>query len=123
MRISDWSSDVCSSDLNAAAGAVRKKDPAETAKRGLRFFAYATGELSQALAPYQSELVAELSRLGFVTNPLFATFDTLEGLISHFEKIELLRPSLEYDIDGVVYKVASIADQEDRKSTRLNSSH
>src|SRR3546814_684845 len=52
---------------NAAAGAVRKKDPAETAKRGLRFFAYATGELSQALAPYQSELVAELSRLGFVT--------------------------------------------------------
>src|SRR3546814_12854457 len=65
MRISDWSSDVCSSDL-----------------------------------------------LGFVTNPLFATFDTLEGLISHFEKIELLRPSLEYDIDGVVYKVASIADQE-----------
>src|SRR3546814_2368242 len=112
MRISDWSSDVCSSDLNAAAGAVRKKDPAETAKRGLRFFAYATGELSQALAPYQSELVAELSRLGFVTNPLFATFDTLEGLISHFEKIELLRPSLEYDIDGVVYKVASIADQE-----------
>src|SRR3546814_10206867 len=66
---------------NAAAGAVRKKDPAETAKRGLRFFAYATGELSQALAPYQSELVAELSRLGFVPNPLFATFDTLEGLI------------------------------------------
>src|SRR3546814_3885983 len=55
---------------NAAAGAVRKKDPAETAKRGLRFFAYATGEFRQALAPYQSELVAELSSLGFVTNPL-----------------------------------------------------
>src|SRR3546814_6581812 len=95
---------------NAAAGAVRKKDPAETAKRGLRFFAYATGELRQALAPYQSELVAELSRLGFVTNPLLATFDTLEGLISHFANIQLLPHSLEYDIDVVVLQVASIDD-------------
>src|SRR3546814_10482860 len=75
---------------NAAAGAVRKKDPAETAKRGLRFFAYATGELSQALAPYQSELVAELSRLGFVTNQIFATFDTLERSEEHTSELQSL---------------------------------
>jgi DNA ligase (NAD+) len=98
---------------NGAAGAVRKKDPSETAKRGLRFFAYATGELSAPIGAHQDEMIAELGRLGFITNPLFKKFTSVEGLISHFEKIEQLRPSLEYDIDGVVYKVASIAVQND----------
>src|SRR3546814_13949650 len=46
------------------------------------------------------------------TDTLFPYTTLFRSLISHFEKIELLRPSLEYDIDGVVYKVASIADQE-----------
>src|SRR5690606_1276648 len=97
---------------NGAAGALRQKDPAETAKRRLRFFAYATGEISQSLADTQAGLVGKLAGLGFATNPLMAHCETVDDLIGHFEQIERLRPFLEYDIDGVVYKVDAIELQQ-----------
>lgn len=97
---------------NGAAGALRKKDPNETAKRGLRFFAYANGETSSPLGLEQTALVEELARFGFVTNPIFKECTSIDELLAHYRMIETLRPSLEYDIDGVVYKVNSIAHQQ-----------
>ncbi len=97
---------------NGAAGALRQKDPAETAKRKLRFFAYATGELSEQLGILQSDVVSELGRLGFKTNPLFAECSSVDELLAHYDKIGLLRSSLQYDIDGVVYKVNEVALQQ-----------
>jgi DNA ligase (NAD+) len=101
-----------SNPRNGAAGALRKKDSAETAKYKLRFFAYASGEASAPIAATQEGFVAELDRLGFVINPLFTRCKSIDDLIFHYEKIEKLRPTLEYDIDGVVYKVDDIAQQQ-----------
>lgn len=103
---------LISNPRNGAAGALRQKDPAETAKRRLRFFAYATGELSADLAPDQAGTIAELKRLRFPTNPLFAPCDSVDELIDHYETIAQLRPDLEYDIDGVVYKLGTISHQK-----------
>lgn len=93
---------------NAAAGAMRKQDPAETAKRPLSFFAYAIAQSSDPMPVDQIELDSELRRMSFPTNPLIAECVGVDALIAHQEKIGELRSSLSYDIDGVVYKVAEI---------------
>ena len=64
---------------NAAAGSLRQLDPAITAARPLRFFAYAWGELSDPLADTQTAAIARLAALGFATNPLMATCDIDRG--------------------------------------------
>lgn len=96
---------------NAAAGALRKKNPAETADQNLRFFAYATGQISAPFGSTQAELMENLKNHGFSTNPLFKECQSVEDLINHYQAIEHMRPSLEYDIDGVVYKVSLILHQ------------
>lgn len=90
---------------NGAAGALRQKNPEETAKRPLHFFAYALGDYSEQLGRSQSVIVSRLKELGFQTNPHFKTFDNLDGLIQHYKAIGNDRSKLEYDIDGCVYKV------------------
>ena len=90
---------------NAAAGSLRQLDPQITARRPLRFFAYGWGELSEALADTQSGALARLGTFGFTINPLTDTFDGPDGLIAHYRRIEGQRATLDYDIDGVVYKV------------------
>lgn len=90
---------------NAAAGSLRQIDPAMTAARPLRFFAYAWGELSAPLAETQYEAVARFEKLGFPVNPLMARAVSAEGLIEVYRGIEAQRAALGYDIDGVVYKV------------------
>lgn len=97
---------------NGAAGALRQKNPAETAKRRLRFFAYATGELSENLGTKQRDIITEFERLGFSTNPLFAQCDNVDALVDHYETIAKLRADLEYDIDGVVYKIEDVDLQQ-----------
>ena len=94
-----------SNPRNAAAGSLRQLDPNITQTRPLLFFAYAWGELSQALGTTQTEAVGHLDRLGFTTNPLFAQCNTTEELLMHYRKIESDRSGLGYDIDGMVYKV------------------
>ena len=100
-----------SNPRNAAAGSLRQLDAQVTKARPLLFFAYAWGDLSEPLAPSQSEAVARLQALGFSTNPLFAICDTREELISHYRAVELARSDLGYDIDGMVYKVDDLALQ------------
>jgi DNA ligase (NAD+) len=79
-----------SNPRNAAAGSLRQLDAQITKARPLLFFAYAWGDLSEPLAPSQSEAVARLRALGFSTNSLFKTCDTSEELISHYRAVELV---------------------------------
>jgi DNA ligase (NAD+) len=90
---------------NAAAGSLRQKDAAITASRPLRFFAYAWGEMSQMPDTTQDGMIAWMGKVGFVTNPLIKTVRTAAELIAYHAEIERKRSGLEYDIDGVVYKV------------------
>ena len=100
-----------SNPRNAAAGSLRQLDAQITKARPLLFFAYAWGDLSEPLAPSQSQAVARLRALGFSTNPMFRNCDTSEELISHYRVVELARADLGYDIDGMVYKVDDLALQ------------
>src|SRR5207302_3162307 len=101
----DWSSDVCSSDLNAAAGAVRQLDSRVTATRPLRFFAYAISHASQARWSRHSEALERLAELGFPVCPERAVVQGVEGLLGYYEHMGSARERLPYAIDGVVYKV------------------
>jgi DNA ligase (NAD+) len=90
---------------NTAAGSLRQKDPAVTASRNLRFFAYAWGATSEDPAETQYDAVQKFGEWGFAISPLMVRARTVEDLIAHYKTIEEKRSSLGYDIDGVVYKL------------------
>jgi DNA ligase (NAD+) len=90
---------------NFAAGSLRQKDPAITAKRPLRFFAYAWGETSAAFAETQAEALKALESWGFHVNTRSRRVEDAAGLQSLYAELERDRAGLGYDIDGVVYKV------------------
>lgn len=96
---------------NSAAGSLRQLDPAITAGRPLKFYAYAWGAMSALPAPTQIGTVAAFGRWGLPTNPLLKLCDTAEELLEQYRVIEAARASLPYDIDGVVYKVDELALQ------------
>ena len=97
---------------NAAAGSLRQKDSSITASRPLRFYAYAWGVLSEVIADTQSEMMDRYRDFGLQVNDLFKRCETVEELLSHYHQIEVHRPDLPYDIDGVVYKVDDLALQD-----------
>jgi DNA ligase (NAD+) len=97
---------------NAAAGSLRQLDASITAARPLRFFAYAWGAISQPLGLTQIASIEAFKRMGFPINPLTILCQTPDDLIAQYRKIETLRATLGYDIDGVVYKVNDLALQE-----------
>jgi DNA ligase (NAD+) len=97
---------------NSAAGSLRQKDPNITASRPLGFFAYAWGEISEMPADTQSGMIGWFERCGFKTNPLTKLCHSVEQLIAFHRKIEEQRSHLDYDIDGVVYKIDRIDWQE-----------
>ncbi len=96
---------------NAAAGSLRQLDASITKSRPLRFFAYAWAALSEPLADSQMGAIERMAALGFQTNPLTALCDGPDALLSHYAKIEQVRATLGYDIDGVVYKVNDLGLQ------------
>jgi DNA ligase (NAD+) len=98
---------------NTAAGSLRQLDPNMTASRPLRFFGYAWGEVSELPGKTQMQVVEALKRWGIPTNPLMALCDDIKEMVAHYRKIEERRAKLEYDIDGVVYKLNRI-DWQDR---------
>ncbi len=102
---------VFANPRNAAAGSLRQLDPAVTARRPVRFFAYGWGDLSAPLADTQSGAVERLAAMGFVTNPLMRRCDSVADLLDAWADIEQRRATLGYDIDGVVYKVDDLALQ------------
>ena len=97
---------------NSAAGSLRQKDPKITAVRPLGFFAYAWGEMSEMPEDTQSGMIKWFEGCGFKTNPLTQLCRSTDELIAFHKKIEDGRAKLDYDIDGVVYKVDRIDWQE-----------
>jgi DNA ligase (NAD+) len=97
---------------NSAAGSLRQKDPSITASRPLGFFAYAWGQMSAMPEPTQTGMIHWFERCGFKTNPLTKLCHSVEQLIAFHRKIEEQRAELDYDIDGVVYKIDRIDWQE-----------
>jgi len=97
---------------NSAAGSLRQKDPSITASRPLGFFAYAWGEMSEMPADTQSGMIKWFERGGFTTNPLTKLCRGLDALLKFHHEIETQRGTLDYDIDGVVYKVDRLDWQE-----------
>lgn len=98
---------------NAAAGSLRQLDPRITANRPLRFFAYGWGEISGVL-PYQQhdQILNWLGELGLPISPMRQVVCGSQGLLSFYTDAGQQRPNLPFEIDGVVYKVNSLAAQE-----------
>ncbi|WP_421360868.1 NAD-dependent DNA ligase LigA [Agrobacterium rosae] len=102
---------------NTASGSLRQLDANVTAKRKLRFFAYALGEVSNGgqpvrIADTQFGIVEKFREWGFPVNPFMKRFTSGQQLIEHYQEIGIARPDLDYDIDGVVYKVDRLDLQE-----------
>ncbi|MEM6649277.1 MAG: NAD-dependent DNA ligase LigA [Pseudomonadota bacterium] len=104
-ELSQLGKKIFANPRNAAAGSLRQKDPSITASRPLRFFAYSWGEVSAPLAETQKTAVDRMAEMGFSTNPLTLQTEEIESILDHYRLIEEQRALLDYDIDGVVYKV------------------
>jgi DNA ligase (NAD+) len=96
---------------NAAAGAVRQLDPKVTARRPLTFSAYGFGAVQGISFDTQSAFLDAIERLGLPVNRDRAVVLGAEGLIEYHRRIGARRDALPFDIDGVVYKVNSVALQ------------
>src|SRR5215207_3335389 len=103
---------VFANPRNSAAGSLRQKDPSITASRPLGFFAYSWGQMSAMPENTQTGMIHWFERCGFKTNPLTKLCHSVEHLIAFHRKIEEQRAELDYDIDGVVYKIDRIDWQE-----------
>ena len=93
---------------NAAGGSLRQKNPEETAKIPLKYFAYGFGTIDQMLFKTQSEFISKIEEWGFFVNPHNKLVNGLEEIEKQHKVIEELRSSLDYDIDGLVYKVNNL---------------
>ena len=103
---------VFANPRNAAAGSLRQLDATITALRPLKLFAYAWGELSEPVGITQWSFLEQLQVWGFEVNPLTRLCDDFISLIEAYKNIYEQRASLDYDIDGVVYKVNRLDWQE-----------
>jgi DNA ligase (NAD+) len=90
---------------NAAAGSLRQLDPAITAVRPLRFFAYGWGDHSELPADTQHGVLEAMARWGLPVSPHVKLCTSLEAMLEAYRALEARRASLGFDIDGVVYKV------------------
>ncbi|MGP8033740.1 MAG: NAD-dependent DNA ligase LigA [Steroidobacteraceae bacterium] len=98
---------------NAAAGSLRQLDPAISAARPLDAFFYGLGELEGAQLPAgQTQLLELLRELGLPVSPDVRTVRGVEGCLGYYRELGARRSMLPYQIDGVVYKLDSRADQE-----------
>ena len=90
---------------NAAGGSLRQKDPNETSKIPLKYFAYGFGAIEPMRFNTQSEFLDTIKSWGFSTNPLCKIVKSLDEIEDQHSHIDSIRSSLDYDIDGLVYKV------------------
>ena len=103
---------VFANPRNSAAGSLRQLDSTITARRPLKFFAYAWGEASAAFARTHAEALARFRDWGFTVNPRSRLCRGVEQALAFYSEIAADRAELPYDIDGVVYKVNDLALQE-----------
>lgn len=104
---------VFANPRNAAAGGLRQLDPAITATRPLRFFAYSLGEISAPFATTHAGILDAFRRWGLPVNDLSTPCADAEAALAFYRAIGDRRATLPYDIDGVVYKVDRL-DYQDR---------
>ncbi len=90
---------------NAAGGSLRQKNPKATSKIPLKYFAYGLGTVEPMIFSKQSEFLEKIKGWGFEVNPLSESAINIEEIEKQHKKIDTLRSSLDYDIDGIVYKV------------------
>ena len=93
---------------NAAGGSLRQKDSKETAKIPLKYFAYGFGIIQPMIFKTQSEFISKIKQWGFLTNPYNQVVKSLEEIEKQHKLIEEIRSTLDYDIDGLVYKVNNL---------------
>ena len=93
---------------NAAGGSLRQKNPNETSKIPLKYFAYGFGLIEPMIFKTQSEFLKKINNWGFSTNPLCKIVKNIEEIEDQHAQIDSLRASLDYDIDGLVYKVEDL---------------
>ena len=97
---------------NAAGGSLRQKNPKETSKIPLRYFAYGFGAVEPMLFDKQSEFLSTIKNWGFTVNPHSEVISNIDEIESQYKKIDSLSSSLNYDIDGLVYKVNDLKFQK-----------
>ena len=97
---------------NAAGGSLRQKDPNETAKIPLKYFAYGFGAVEPMIFKTQSSFLDKLKSWGFITNSISKIINNLDEIENQYKNINQLRSSLDYDIDGLVYKVNDVSLQK-----------
>ncbi len=90
---------------NAAGGSLRQKNPLQTAKIPLKYFAYGFGTVEPMVFKNQNQFLEQLNIWGFITNSLSKKIVNFSDVEKHHKEIDQLRSSLDYDIDGLVYKV------------------
>ncbi len=96
---------------NAAGGSLRQKNPKETSKIPLKYFAYGFGIIKPMTFKTQSEFIDKIKKWGFSVNPHNQVVKSLDEIEKQHKKIEAMRSSLDYDIDGLVYKVNNLEIQ------------
>jgi DNA ligase (NAD+) len=96
---------------NSSAGTLKMQDPREVAKRPLNNYTYTLISPGENLKSHEENLKI-LSKLGFKINPNYAKCSSIESVIETSRKFESMRDELDYEIDGAVIKVNSLAQQE-----------
>ena len=97
---------------NAASGSLRQKNPNDTKKIPLNFIAYTYGYEKGLKATNQHEFLKKLNQWGFKTNSLSKLITGIKNLIVNYNEVEKLRSKLDYDIDGIVYKMNEFSLQK-----------
>ena len=97
---------------NAASGSLRQKNPEVTKKIPLNFVAYTFGFISKNIFNYQSEFLIQLNKWGFKTNKENKILGSVSELIKFHRNFEEIRFDLDYDVDGLVYKVNDLNFQK-----------
>ena len=97
---------------NAASGSLRQKNPEDTKKIPLKFIAYTFGFENGLKAENQSDYLKNLYKWGFKINPLNKLISGVKNLMDNYNEIEKKRADLDFDIDGIVYKVNDFALQK-----------
>nr|WP_275588831.1 NAD-dependent DNA ligase LigA [Croceicoccus hydrothermalis] len=90
---------------NAAAGSLRQKDAGVTARRPLRFYAHGWGAASDVPCDTQFAMMERIAGWGVPVSPLLTRIDDVPAMLAHYAKIGAGRATMDYEIDGVVYKV------------------
>jgi len=102
---------------NAAGGSLRQKQAKETKKIPLKFFAYGVGEVKPKIFKKQSDLLEKLKKWNFPVNPYCKLVSSITDIEKNHKEIEEKRSTLDYDIDGLVFKVNNLNFQERLGST------